>query len=101
MRLAFLTLALALPATASVLPAAAPPRAAAPNRLAHSAIPSRLCGDSLRVRPVGSARAAKARPLGELPSGDLTLTVVNKVGDCIEPVTVRQGYGNLNSGPGR
>jgi hypothetical protein len=45
------------------------------------------------VRPARDRRPARAKRLGELPPGDLTLTVLNRVGDCIEPVTVRQGYG--------
>lgn len=94
MRLAFLALALALPAASSALPAASPPPAAPDSlRSAQSQLPSRFCRDDLKVRPIGSPGAAKARPLGELPPGDLTLTVLNRVGDCIEPVTVRQGYG--------
>jgi hypothetical protein len=101
MRLAYLALASTLPAAASVLPAAPAERTAIAGRPAQSAIPSRLCGDSLKVRPVGSPDSTKARRLGELPSGELTLTVVNRVGDCIEPLTVRQGYGDLGSGPGR
>lgn len=32
------------------------------------------------------------------PAGDLTLTVVNRVGNCIEPVTVREGYGAFGQG---
>jgi hypothetical protein len=74
---------------AAPTPAAAP----APHRLAGNAVPSRLCRDDMKVRPIASPGAAKPRPLGELPAGDLTLAVVNRVGDCIEPVTVRQGYG--------
>jgi hypothetical protein len=99
MRLAFLALALTLPAASSGLPAA-PPQAAAPNRAVRAAMPSRLC-DDLKVRPVRSPEAAKPRRLGELPPGDLTLTVLNRVGDCIEPVTVRQGYGAFGDRPGR
>ncbi|HEX8062166.1 MAG TPA: hypothetical protein VF535_03030 [Allosphingosinicella sp.] len=95
MRVAFLALALTVPAVSSALPAAAPQPAPAPQRIAGAAIPSRLCGDDLKVRPVRSAEAAKPRRLGELPPGDLTLTVVNRVGDCIEPVIVRQGVGDL------
>lgn len=92
MRLAFLALALALPAASSALPAA-PQSQAAPHRLAGSAVPSRLCRDDLKVRPIRSPDGARPRRLGELPPGDLTLTVLNRVGECIEPVTVRQGYG--------
>jgi hypothetical protein len=56
-------------------------------------MPSRFCRDDMKVRPVRSPEGTKARRLGELPPGDLTLAVVNRVGDCIEPVTVRQGFG--------
>ena len=101
MRLAFLALALALPATSSTLPAASPSGAAAPHRLLDGAMPTRFCRDDMKVRPIRSPDAPKARRLGELPPGDLTLTVLNRVGDCIEPVTVRQGYGALDGGPGR
>jgi hypothetical protein len=95
MRLAFLALALTFPAASSALPAAPPPQAAASNRTADAAMPSRFCSDDLKVRPVRSPDATKPRRLGELPPGDLTLTVLNRVGDCIEPVTVRQGYGGF------
>ncbi|HEX8308686.1 MAG TPA: hypothetical protein VF645_09755 [Allosphingosinicella sp.] len=92
MRLAFLTLALTCPASSSALPAERPE--AAPRRLAgNAAVPSRFCRDDMKVRPVGSPGSSKPRRLGELPPGDLTLTVVNRVGDCIEPVVVRDGYG--------
>jgi hypothetical protein len=101
MRLAFVALALTFPAASSALPGAPPPSAVRQPRVAQSAMPARLCGEPMKVRPVGSLDAAKARRLGELPPGELTLTVVNLVGDCIEPVIVRQGYGNLNSGTGR
>jgi hypothetical protein len=95
MRLALLALASTLPAASSALPAA--PASAAPKGPPTAEIPALLCSDGLKARPVGSPRAAKPRRLGELPPGDLTLTVLNRAGDCIEPVTVRQGFG----GPGR
>lgn len=96
MRLAVLAFALTLPAASSALPAA--------QRPAHSAVPPSLCGDVMKVRPVRPVRSpetAKARRLGELPPGDLILTVLNRVGDCIEPVTVRQGFGTLDARTGR
>lgn len=101
MRLAFLALALTLPATSSALPVS--PKAASPpsQSLARGSTPSRFCRDDMKVRPIDSARAAGARRLGELPPGDLTLTVLNRVGDCIEPVTVRQGVGGFDGGPAR
>ncbi len=90
MRLAFLALALTVPAASSAVPAA-PPQAA--QRVADSGAPSRICRDDLKVRPIRSPGTARSNRLGELPPGDLTLAVLNRVGDCIEPVTVRQGYG--------
>ncbi len=94
MRIALLALASALPAASSALPADSTPAATpAPHRLSGDAISSRICRDDMKVRPVRSPDAAKPRRLGELPPGDLTLAVLNRVGDCIEPVIVRQGYG--------
>ena len=84
MRLALVALALALPASAA---ADAPP----PSKAAKA--PARLCRDALKLIPARDPAAARVRRLGELPPGDLTLTVVNEVGGCIEPVTIRQGYG--------
>lgn len=98
MRLAFLVLALTLPAAS---PAQAPtsPDSAAPSRsmapalprAADTLVPSRIC--DIGPRHAGTPAPAKPKRLGELPSGDLVLTVVNRVGDCIEPLTIRQGYG--------
>jgi hypothetical protein len=95
MRVAFLTLALTLPAASSALPAASPPHAAASYRGAGAAMPARLCRDDMKARPIRSPDAARPKRLGELPPGDLTLTVINRVGDCIEPVIVRQGVGDF------
>jgi len=103
MRLALVALALTLPAASS---AEAPGSQAAPASRAlaspsSASLPSRICANDLRPRTARSPDSAKLRRLGELPPGDLTLTVVNQVGDCIEPVVVRQGYGGLDSRPGR
>jgi hypothetical protein len=86
MRLALVALVLALPAaSAAEAPAARP--------AAKAAVPARICSDAMRARHARSAAAPKLRRLGELPPGELTLTVVNQVGDCIEPLVVRQGIG--------
>jgi hypothetical protein len=103
MRLALVALALTLPAASS---AEAPPPPAAPAaaspRTAEAFVPSRICGDEIKLRTARSPGAAKLRRLGELPPGDLTLTVVNQVGDCMEPVIVREGYGGaVDVGSGR
>jgi len=94
MRLALVALAFALPVASS---AEAPVRSSP----APAAVPSRLCGDDLKVRDARLPEGQRLKRLGELPSGNLTLTVVNRVGDCIEPVVVRQGYGALGEGKGR
>ena len=107
MRLAIAALALTLPAASSALPAPSPARPAAsqaqawaPARTA-AAVPSRICRDDMKPRHANSPGAANPRRLGELPGGDLTLAVVNQVGDCIEPVVVRQGYGAVDDRPVR
>jgi hypothetical protein len=104
MRLALVALALTLPAASSAeapSPSAPPAAAPVPSRAAGAFVPSRICGDSMKPRDARSGEALKPRRLGELP-GDLTLTVVNRVGDCMEPVVVRQGYGGAeDSGSGR
>jgi len=58
------------------------------------------CGPFARTRHAGGAGAAvlqeppsRARRLGELPAGDLSLTVQRSVNGCVEPVVVREGYG--------
>jgi hypothetical protein len=88
MRLALVALVLALPAASSA-------EAPVPPRTGSAAALAPICGKDLKVRPVRAREGARMKRLGELPPGDLTLTVVNRVGNCIEPVTVRQGYGAL------
>lgn len=85
MRLALVALVLTLPAVGS---AAAP----TPPRAGQAAL-APICGQDLKVRPIRPREGLRAKRLGELPPADLTLTVLNRVGDCIEPLTVRQGYG--------
>ena len=86
MRLALVALVLTLPAATSA-GAPAPPGARPTAALAP------ICGDDLKLRPVRVREGPQAKRLGELPPADLTLTVLNRVGDCIEPRVVRQGYG--------
>jgi hypothetical protein len=107
MRLALVALVLTLPAASSAEAPASPARRAAPpaqaslSRAAGSFVPSRICWDEMKPRTARAPEEAKLRPLGELPPGDLTLAVVNQVGECIEPVIVRQGVGAFDGGPGR
>lgn len=86
---------LALVALVLVLPAASSARAPAPPRTGSAAALAPICGKDMKVRPIHARDGARMKRLGELPPADLTLTVVNRVGDCIEPATVRQGYGAL------
>ena len=86
MRLALVALVLTLPAATS---AGAP----APPKSGQTAALASLCGQDLKVRPVRPREGPRAKRLGELPPADLTLTVLNRVGGCVEPMTVRQGYG--------
>jgi hypothetical protein len=48
------------------------------------------CRDQVRQ---AQGMQIKGRKLGELPAGDLHLTVVREVDGCPEPTIVRQGYG--------
>ena len=91
MRLAFVALVLTLPAEA---PAGTP----APSKAGRTAALAPICGQDLKARPVRAREAPRTKRLGELPPADLTLAVVNRVGDCIEPVIVRQGYGAFGQG---
>lgn len=84
---------LALAALVLALPAASPAGAPVPPKAGQGAALAPICGQEMKVRPAGARPQARAKRLGELPTGDLTLTVLNRVGDCLEPVIVRQGYG--------
>ena len=73
--------------------AAQPP---APARAPVAAPPSLGTGTCLRDlrRDAGSTPAtSRPRRLGELPPGDLQLTVMREIEGCQEPVIVRQGFG--------
>ena len=95
MRLALVALAFALPAASSA-------EAPVANRAAKAtAAPARICSDDLRVRHARPLEVPRHRRLGELPPGSLTLTVVNRVSDCIEPVVVSQGFGLAGEGKAR
>lgn len=84
---------LALVALVLTFPAATTARTPAPPGAATATARAPICGQDLRVRPVTGREGPRAKRLGELPPADLTLTVVNRVGECIEPLIVRQGYG--------
>lgn len=108
MRLALLALALTLPAASAAEAPASQARLATPSakgpalpRAAGDFVPSRICGDDMKPRHANSPESPRLRRLDELPPGALTLAVVNQVGDCIEPVVVRQGVGGFDGGSGR
>lgn len=92
---------LALAALALTLPAASPARAPDQPKADRAAAPAPICGQGLKISPARVREPIRPKRLGELASGNLTLTVVNRVGACIEPATVRHGYGAMTDGKGR
>jgi hypothetical protein len=84
---------LALAALVFTFPATSAAEGPAPRPAAKVAAPARICPDDMRMRNARSPEPVRLKRLGELPPGDLTLTVVNQVGGCIEPVVVQQGIG--------
>ena len=70
---------------------AAPPASGlAPG--ARNRVTGALC-DPARTMQAGKQESPAARKLGELPSGNVVLTVVREVDGCAEPVIVRYGIG--------
>ena len=63
---------------------------------ARNRVTGELC-DPARTMQVGTEKAPKARNLGELPPGNVVLTVVREMDGCAAPVVVRQG---LSGSPG-
>ena len=91
MRLLFIMVALAVPSASSV--AETPKRAQAPV-LENPGMP--IAGRRECRRPnvhPAEGKKGKFNRLGELPPGDLVLTVYRDVDGCPDPVIVRQGYG--------
>ncbi len=90
----------------TALPAAAAPKDAAPAADDAPAIhPMVRTTEGSCKRPdlhyAETPRAAEHRKLGELPPGDLILSVYNQVDGCMEPVIVRYGDGRPAAEPGR
>ena len=84
-----------LPLILSALPAAAAPPAAVPkappiDRVARPAADTCARSDVYRAE---TPKPAESHKLGELPPGDLILSVYNQVDGCMEPVIVRYGAG--------
>lgn len=44
---------------------------------------------------------SRAQRLGELPAGDLSLTVQRQINGCIEPVIIREGIGAFETRPAK
>jgi hypothetical protein len=88
-----------LPLILAALPAAAAPpapSAEAPpvDRMAPPAADTCARGG---VYQAETPKAPESRKLGELPPGDLLLSVYNQVDGCMEPVIVRYGDGRVPS----
>ena len=86
-------------AAAASQPQAQPqaPRIQAAPRDAQAAKP--ICDrfgrvEQARGRVVLRQPSASAQRLDQLPPGDLSLTVMRSVNGCVEPVIVREGYGD-------
>jgi hypothetical protein len=97
MRLILALAALALPLASSAAHGPATKAAATPVR--SGALP--IGGAGCRrpdVHPADSINRGRFNRLGELPPGQLMLTVVREIDGCPEPVIVGQGYG-FNSPP--
>jgi hypothetical protein len=89
-----------LVATAVLLPLASP--AATPDvrplkQLTQSA-PKAECVDD-RVHHATGSTKPEAKSLGELPPGDLHLTVHRQVDGCVEPVIVRHDTHDFGKAP--
>ena len=86
---------LVLPLILAALPASAAPPAAlpeAPPLDTRTIRPLDNCTSDL-VHRAETPRRAEGKKLGELPPGDLILSVYNQVEGCMEPVIVRYGDG--------
>jgi hypothetical protein len=89
MRLSFLILSLAIPATAM-----------AATRAPSIKPPGKCLADRMIFADDKTPRAGKAEPrkLGELPPGRLYLSVDRQVDGCRQPVIVRYGIGAATRG---
>jgi hypothetical protein len=91
---------LILPLMLAALPAAAAPdEARVPPRVQSSAGPLSDTCKRPDLHQAETPRAAETRKLGELPPGDVILSVYNQVDGCMEPVIVRYGDGRAPMPP--
>jgi hypothetical protein len=82
---------LILPLILTALPAAAAPKGDAAVQPVQS-MPGNTCKRA-DLHLADTPKRAESRKLGELPPGDLILSVYNHVDGCMEPVIVRYGDG--------
>ena len=94
MRLIFALAALALPFASSAAhgPASTTTTTASPLTPGVTPLGGPGCR-RLEVHPADTRSGGKVNRLGELPPGQLVLTVFRQVDGCHEPVIVGQGYG--------
>ena len=89
----FMIAALFSAASSVAQPSASAPAPARPPVAAPPTLGTGTCLSDLRREAGGAPAASRPRRLGELPPGDLQLTVMREVDGCHEPVIVRQGFG--------
>ena len=99
MRALFLVPILLAPAAASADSPLrrAPTQAPAPAPAASAAQSANCQAPTIREADRDSRQPTRPQSLGELPAGNLYLTVQRDVDGCIEPVLVRQGFGSQGS----
>lgn len=90
-----LLIAAMLPSAFFAAPAASPPREPGRTPFKMRVIDPYAAAPATCRTPMRQANGMRVEPrkLGELPPGDLHLTVVREVEGCPEPTVVRQGYG--------
>ena len=88
----------AAPLAASATAAPAPP---SDYPQVRNAIERRHCAGRANVHPADSIRQTKPQRLGELPPGQMMLTVWREVDGCPVPVIAGQRFGFEPQGTGR
>jgi hypothetical protein len=93
---------LILPLMLAALPASAAPREVPAAQFDDPV--ARASGDTCKRADLHQAerpKPARSRKLGELPPGDVILSVYNQVDGCMEPVIVRYGDGRAPAPAGQ
>ncbi|HZF95799.1 MAG TPA: hypothetical protein VEZ20_13120 [Allosphingosinicella sp.] len=91
----FMIAALLSAASSAAQPPAPAPAPARPPIAAPPSLGTGTCLSDLRREAASTPATSRPRRLGELPPGDLQLTVMREVDGCHEPVIVRQGFGAI------